>query len=319
MEDIKVSVYCLAYNHEKYIRKTLEGFVSQKTNFKYEVFVHDDASTDKTADIIREYELKYPDIIKPIYQTENQYSKGVKISQTYIYPLMSGKYVATCEGDDYWIDANKLQKQFDFLEKNKDYSLVLHNGYKLDNITKKKGLINPYKRTGELSLQDVFIEPNGLPPTASMFFRKDLRDEYPYDVLYAPVGDRPLRMYLATKGKVYYMNECMCVYRVNNKDSFGGRLKCNKEKSELLLEQMKDFFYRFDRYYEYNYHQIILVLISREELTYLYNTEQYKLAFSNYYFKKYESIGQKIKTLVKSMFPKLYKTLKKVLKEHNKT
>ena len=77
---IMVSILCIAYNHEKYIRQCLNGFVMQKTNFKYEVLVHDDASTDKTADIIREYEEKYPDLIKPIYQTENQYSKGVKIT-----------------------------------------------------------------------------------------------------------------------------------------------------------------------------------------------------------------------------------------------
>lgn len=75
MEDIKVSILCAAYNHEKYIRQTLDGFVKQKTNFKYEVIIHDDASTDKTAQIIREYQAEYPDIIKPILQTENQFSK----------------------------------------------------------------------------------------------------------------------------------------------------------------------------------------------------------------------------------------------------
>lgn len=90
-DKIMVSVYCLTYNHEKYIRDTLNGFISQVTNFKYEVFVHDDASTDKTASIIKEYANKYPNIIKPIFQTENQYSKGIRIFRTYIYPKMSGK------------------------------------------------------------------------------------------------------------------------------------------------------------------------------------------------------------------------------------
>ena len=116
MDEIMVSICCLTYNHEPYIRDCLEGFVNQKTNFKFEVIIHDDASTDKTADIIREYESKYPDIIKPIYQTENQYSQGIKFGKKYIYPKMRGKYVAFCEGDDYWCDNNKLQKQFDFFD-----------------------------------------------------------------------------------------------------------------------------------------------------------------------------------------------------------
>jgi glycosyltransferase involved in cell wall biosynthesis len=95
----------------------------QKTNFLFEVLVHDDASTDGTVDIIREYETKYPDIIKPIYQTENQYSKGISISPTYQFPRAKGKYIALCEGDDYWTDPLKLQKQVDFLEANPTYSL----------------------------------------------------------------------------------------------------------------------------------------------------------------------------------------------------
>ena len=114
--EILVSICCITYNHEKYIRDAIEGFLMQKTDFPFEVLIHDDASTDGTADIIREYETKYPDIIKPIYQTENQYSKGIKISATYNYPRAKGKYIALCEGDDYWIDPYKLQKQVDFLE-----------------------------------------------------------------------------------------------------------------------------------------------------------------------------------------------------------
>lgn len=96
-----VSICTLVYNHEPYLRECFEGFVMQKTNFAFEVLVHDDASTDNSAAIIREYTAKYPNIFKPIYQTENQYSKGVKVSATYQYPRAKGKYIAICEGDDY--------------------------------------------------------------------------------------------------------------------------------------------------------------------------------------------------------------------------
>ena len=127
MGSIKVSVICITYNHEKYIRDALEGFVNQKTNFDYEVIIHDDASTDRTATIIREYQKKYPDIIKPILQNENQYSKGIPIIHTYIEPVIRGEYLAFCEGDDYWCDEMKLQRQIDFLDKHHDYVACVHN------------------------------------------------------------------------------------------------------------------------------------------------------------------------------------------------
>ena len=115
-EDIIVSIITLTYNHEPYIRECLDGNLMQQTSFKFELLIHDDASTDNTANIIREYAAKYPNIIKPIYQTENQYSQKVPIGCTYLYPRAQGKYIALCEGDDYWTDPLKLQKQVDFLE-----------------------------------------------------------------------------------------------------------------------------------------------------------------------------------------------------------
>lgn len=124
-DNVMVSVCCLAYNHEKYIRQTLEGFINQKTNFKYEVIIHDDASTDKTKAIIEEYWKKYPSIIKPIFQVENQYSKGIWIDAC-VYPQCNGKYICCCEGDDYWCDEYKLQLQFDALESNPSCSICVH-------------------------------------------------------------------------------------------------------------------------------------------------------------------------------------------------
>lgn len=122
-EPVLVTIRCLAYNHEPYIRECLEGFVMQKTNFKFEAIVHDDASTDKTAEIIREYAEKYPAIIKPIYETENLYSKhDGSLGRIMDDACAHGKYVAYCEGDDYWTDSLKLQKQVDFMEQHPDVS-----------------------------------------------------------------------------------------------------------------------------------------------------------------------------------------------------
>lgn len=131
-KDIMVSICCLVYNHEPYLRQCFEGFVMQKTTFPIEILVHDDASTDYSADIIREYTEKYPHLFKPIYQTENQYSKGVKITMTYQIPRAKGKYIAMCEGDDYWTDPMKLQKQVEFLEGHEEYVLSFHDVKTID-------------------------------------------------------------------------------------------------------------------------------------------------------------------------------------------
>ena len=122
-----VSIRCLAYNHKKYISRALDSFLSQRTSFPFEIIVHDDASTDGTTDIIREYEEKYPSIVKPIYEKENMYSKDWNCVEKSIDACIKGKYVAICEGDDYWCDPLKLQKQVEFMERHSNCYLCTHN------------------------------------------------------------------------------------------------------------------------------------------------------------------------------------------------
>ena len=136
-----VSIRCIAYNQEEYISKTLDGFLMQKTTFPFEIVIHDDASTDKTADIIREYQKQFPQIIKPIYENENQYSKKDGIIFRIMDEACKGKYIASCEGDDYWTDKHKLQLQVSFLEKHNDY-VMCHTTAK-KQIDKKRKLIFP--------------------------------------------------------------------------------------------------------------------------------------------------------------------------------
>jgi glycosyltransferase involved in cell wall biosynthesis len=119
-----VSIDCITYNHERYLRRAIDGFLMQITSFPFEILIHDDASTDGTAAIIRDYEMKYPEILFPIYQKENQYSKGINVNATYQWPRARGKYIAFCEGDDYWIDPYKLQRQADFLQEYPEYGMI---------------------------------------------------------------------------------------------------------------------------------------------------------------------------------------------------
>lgn len=122
-----VSIRCFVYNHEPFLRQCLDGIVMQKTNFKFEAIVHDDCSTDNSVSIIREYAEKYPEIIKPIYETENQYSKHDNSLKNIMDSACTGKYVALCEGDDYWTDPFKLQKQVDILESDDSVGMVRTN------------------------------------------------------------------------------------------------------------------------------------------------------------------------------------------------
>lgn len=147
-EDIKVSIACITYNHEQFIKDAIKGFLIQKTNFPFEIIIHDDASTDRTSDIIRSYQEKYPSIIKSIIQTENQFSKNIKPS-SFIYPICRGKYIAVCEGDDFWCDVKKIQRQADFLDKNPDIFITSFDAFIIDennNIISESKLPEKYKK-----------------------------------------------------------------------------------------------------------------------------------------------------------------------------
>ena len=121
-----VSICCVTYNHEKYIRQCLEGFVMQKTDFPFEILVHDDASIDSTTRIVKEFEINYPHLFRCVYQTENQFLRQ-NVLTNILLPMARGSYISMCEGDDYWTDSNKLQIQVDFLEKNESFVGCFHN------------------------------------------------------------------------------------------------------------------------------------------------------------------------------------------------
>lgn len=274
-EEIKVSVCMLSYNHERFIAKAIDGVLSQKTNFKFELLIHDDASTDNSADIIREYEKKYPDIIKPIYQTENQYSQGVAIQRIYQYPRARGKYIAYCEGDDYWCDDNKLQKQFEALEQNGDCSIctakvldVDINGNKLKrfhpSFTLTDGVIDSRKAfemmvcRGEYSFQ-----------TSSYLVRKTVLDEYcsqmPRFAQISRVGDRPLIFFCLTRGNMYYIDNTMSCYRQGSPYSWSRGLK-NIEFHTNNCQNNIDVLNEFNKYTDYRYDEEIKTAVLIEKL-----------------------------------------------------
>lgn len=255
MEEILVSINCLVYNHEKYIRKCLDGLVMQKTKFKYEILIHDDASTDNSANIIREYEEKYPELIKPIFQTENQYSKGISINRNYQYPRAKGKYIAYCEGDDFWTDENKLQKQFDALETNPNCGICVHNVCCIN----EDGSENPRKfpevmfDEGVISGKKILnYYPKWLFHLTSFFIKKDLLlDLYENNSnlsAKSPVGDTLIQYFSAANKDFYYINENMSTYRLLAIGSWTTRLMNSKDNYISTCNRFIEFTKEFSDY-----------------------------------------------------------------------
>lgn len=253
MNEIILTAYCLAYNHEKYIRKTLEGFVSQKTNYKFKVIVHDDASTDSTPQIIQEFAEKYPDIIIPILQKENQYSKGISIFGKIILPLVEGKYVAICEGDDYWCDENKLQKQIDFMEKNPEYALCAHNTARIDKDENElNNDINKEKEERDYTTEEIF-EDGWLFHTSAVVYRKEFRLNMPDYYYMRGVGDFSIAIYMSTCGKVHYFPDIMSKYRIMTPGSWSERKNKNKKSRKEFAKESIKLINRIDKNTEHKY------------------------------------------------------------------
>jgi glycosyltransferase involved in cell wall biosynthesis len=214
---VKLTVITSTYNHEKFIRQALEGFVMQRTNFPFEVIVHDDASTDETADIIREYKEKYPHIIRPIFQTENQWNKGISATVAFASPQVKGEYVAFCEGDDYWTDPNKLQKQADFLDSHPDYSVCFHpvkvicddNSHDSTIFPRPKFRFNKTTLTLEDLLKRNFIQTNSV-MYRWRFGNENIGEIFPKGILPA---DYFFHLLHAEKGKIGFISDVMGVYR----------------------------------------------------------------------------------------------------------
>lgn len=223
--EIKVSIICNTFNQEKYIYDTLESFIKQRTDFNFEVLIHDDASTDGTQDIIRIFEKRYPDIVKPIYQIENQYSKKVSITNTYQLPRAKGEYIAFCEGDDYWIDCNKLQIQVEALEHNKSVDICAHT-VKIERNGKIHGKVRPYRGNKLISIKQVILNGGACVGTCSILFRNTINKDMPEFRKKYPM-DYTMQIHGAMRGGMLFIDKPMGVYRIAADNSWTKRVLMN--------------------------------------------------------------------------------------------
>lgn len=211
-----VSVICITFNHASYISEAIDGFLSQETKFPFEIIIHDDASTDGTLDIIRGYLARYPKIIKLIAQPENTYVKGAKPTFACL-PLVSGKYVALCEGDDFWVDPRKLQLQAEMLDGNSAADMVFHSAFTQvrDDALSRKLAFRKRRGTGVISQKAVIAGDGGFVHTGSIMVRRQVFSRLPsWFLSEAPVGDYFIQIYAVQNGAALYIDKPMAVYRV---------------------------------------------------------------------------------------------------------
>ena len=251
-----VSIICCTYNHEPYIRNALNSILEQRTNFPIEILIHDDASTDNTAAIIKEYEKAYPDMIKPIYQTDNQYSKGIDVQQIN-YERARGKYIAICNGDDFWIDEYKLQRQYDYLEKTKHCMLSVHAGKIVAADSKQvTDICSPSKMNRFYSTRELIDGDGGLFITNSMFFRAHIVKNRPSLFIKLPVTDYVLILYLSLFGQVHYMRDVMSCHRVSTSNTSSTTQVASRKDKESFIE-IGEWLLQFDEWTNYSFHDAI--------------------------------------------------------------
>lgn len=239
MKKVLVRVILNTYNNEKTIQKCLDSILAQKTDFDFEILVYDDASTDKTAEIIKLYEKKYPEIIKPIYQTENQAQKGIDINKEYQYGRAQGKYIAIADADGYWISEEKLQLQLDSLEHHPEISMCAHSSVLLldkDNrktkklVVSKKNCVLTFERI--ISIEDSFVPVNSIMYRANVDeTHRAFREKYPF--IYTGV------LQCGINGGVLYLGKIMSVCRKKSFESEYDEEKAIKGY-ELLCDMLTE-------------------------------------------------------------------------------
>lgn len=268
---IKVSVIVHTYNHEKYIRQTIDSILNQQVNFDFEIIVGDDASLDSTPQIIQEYQQKFPSIIKPLLHPKNLggYGKGNTLATL---AVCTGQYIAAMDGDDYWTSPHKLQKQVDFLDNNSDFVSCFHNAViHFEDGSHADMYVNDDSQRVITTIEDLVGEDEiWYMATSAVMFRNGIIKEYPQWFHDSKSGDIPRYILLGKHGKFFYINELMSVYR---KNGGGMSFTDGKQDAEFLFNRI-GMYEGIDQELSYKFHKTINKNIARYYLL-LANSVQY--------------------------------------------
>ncbi|KQL33474.1 hypothetical protein AN959_17660 [Psychrobacillus sp. FJAT-21963] len=311
MVNVLVSINCTTYNHEKYIADAIESFLMQVTDFNYEILIGEDCSTDNTKQIVEEYARLYPEKIRLITSSHNV---GARLNSQRLINQSRGKYIAECEGDDYWIDPYKLQEQVDYMESHQECSICFHAAKIIQAPKKPTGMkIRPYTINKICPIED-FISGGGFCPTGSLLYRKKLMEDPPDFYMRAHVGDYPMQLILASKGYAYYMDKYMAVYRIGVKGSWSSRKsKGENYKGKMIninggdIALLKDF----NNFTRFKYEKAIENTILKKEFE-IQLLKGNINAIKNSKYKMYIdglSMKQKLKIYARCFFPNIYVSL----------
>ena len=312
-----VSICCITYNQEAYIARAIEGFLNQTYIDYCEILIHDDASTDNTLRIVEKYNKQYPDIIRVFPEQVNQYSLGDHQMCQRLFQKAKGRYIALCEGDDYWSDSHKIERQMKFMENNADYAMCFHAASFYDCRQKKEIRdIRFTKHSREVSIEEVISAGGTLIPTASLFFRREAVCQLPDFYYNCPVGDYPLQLYLAVTGRSYYMEQKMSVYCKYTQNSVSTQLAGTQEKRITLYKQLIKMLQEFSDYTQCRYEGAVEKRIHayRFEIAYMKKNFSVLLRkpYRKYLFEK--SPWSILKGLASCIMPKTYCNIKKIVK-----
>ena len=309
----KVSIYCTAYNHEKYIRDALDGFLAQDTDFPFEVLVTDDASTDGTTAILREYQERYPEVIRFFHQEKNLFSQGINNYEAVMYPNTRGEYVAYCEGDDYWSDPSKLRRQVAFLDAHPEYSACVHNSwYHFCEGNKPDELLLPASGDRDVPFSTIIRGMSFCFHTSSIVGRSDWMCHPPdFQRVAFSYGftDYAIALWLSLNGKIRFLDTPMSVYRVNSNPTAwtSGRDGAYDKKVAFVtgeIEMMKTLLPHLDAQQRALTEEELL----RRNYELLYLTGRVDEMIHPPYdvFYRQEPFSFRLKTTIKRMFPSLH-------------
>ncbi len=246
-----VSICCGTYNHEKYIIDAIESFLMQETNFPFEIIIRDDCSTDQTTTIVQKYADHYPNIIKPIFEKENQYSKGV-MHWSVSFKQAIGKYIALCEGDDYWLSKDKLFKQYNYMNCNENIQLSFHNAIVANEHKEKLKDTNSNYLYGEIFTTKDIIN-NWFISTQTIMFKNNLEEDYITNFFGVINGDWTIQLICSLLGEVHFIGNLNSVYR-KNPNSLSNQIGKDKVYRAMKLITLFD---KFDTYSDYKFHKEI--------------------------------------------------------------
>lgn len=230
-----LSICFITYNHERFVGNALKGFASQQVNFPVEIIIYDDFSTDSTRDLLKEFKETSPFPVTLLFPDENKYSKGERIFPK-TFEVAKGKYLALCEGDDYWTDPLKLQKQVDFLETNADYNICFHKVNILNQETGETITDTITRNTAETTDITELARGNYI-HTVSVVLRNNFK--LPDWFRETFIGDWSMYMIMIANKKIKKFDEPMAIYRVHNSSMWSSKpsdfIKEKTLKSVILV------------------------------------------------------------------------------------